>query len=544
MTSIDIEGLDVSANFPDVLEQAFAANKNAVCLRFGSETFSYHDVDKLSKKVAARLQNYGCRKGSHIAIYSENSAMVIVIAIAISRIGAIWIPINHFNSPENNLDILTSYGCDTLLFSRQFSDQALSVYRQLSVKPSSKVDETGPVRQLKNRLNTAVSIEDTLTADLNAMTEDEFTKPEIDPRDILSLPQTGGTTGSPKGIQLSHRNFCALALGSDLFFEDQQAPRVLYAAPLTHTSGRQALAAIACRHPVELVILDKVDIIKILEAIETHKITTLFLPPTAIYRLLDHPQLREFDLSSLTCLIYASAPMLVDRIKQAIDTLGPVLCSGYAQTECPLFITEMKQTEFLNGEGFASDKRLSSIGRKTKLVDVAILDEKANSLEANTVGEIAVKGPNVFEGYFNNPEETEAVSKNGWHLTGDIGYQDEDGFFYIVDRKKDMIITGGFNVYSLEVENIIAATEGVSSVAVVGLPDHQWGEMVTAFVQLEEGTSISEEDLITICKSKLGSVKSPKQVFFVTQLPMTAYGKIDKKALKTTPQEKLLASGY
>jgi acyl-CoA synthetase (AMP-forming)/AMP-acid ligase II len=223
--------------------------------------------------------------------------------------------------------------------------------------------------------------------------------------------------------------------------------------------------------------------------------------------------------------------MSPDKIKEAIERIGPVMTGGYGQTECPMSISYLQaEDHFIDGE--IAEHRLRSVGRATSISEVAILDDDANPLPVGERGEIGVKGGGVSEGYYQAPEETAKIRKNGWHLTGDIGYIDDEGFIYIVDRKKDMIITGGFNVYSAEVEHSLMTVPGVKVAIVVGTPSEKWGEEVTAFVQVEPNSDVTASSIIDQCKALIGSVKAPKNVYFVDDFPRTPIGKIDKKKIR------------
>jgi len=207
---------------------------------------------------------------------------------------------------------------------------------------------------------------------------------------------------------------------------------------------------------------------------------------------------------------------------------------AYGQTETPLFVTGMApEDHFVDGE-IAPDDQLRSVGRSTILSELSIVDDNGAPVPQGQLGEVAVKGPMVCTGYYKNKTETDKIQKNGWHLTGDIAYQNADGFLYLMDRKKDMIITGGFNVYSAEVENVINQIPGVRSSQVIGVPSERWGEEVKALVQKEPGSDVNETQISDICREQLGSVKMPKSIEFRDAFPLTSLGKIDKKALRAT----------
>ena len=252
-----------------------------------------------------------------------------------------------------------------------------------------------------------------------------------------------------------------------------------------------------------------------------------------IYRLLDIPDLgRKVDFSSMKYFMYGAAPMSVEKLKQAIQVIGPVMMGGYGQTEAPASIAYLPPGEHFEGGKIASDERLSSVGRPNPLIRVEIMDDANAILPRGQTGEICVRGDLVMKGYYKAPEKTAEAIVDGWLHTGDIGHLDAEGYLHITDRKKDMIITGGFNVYPSEVEQVIWGHPAVQDCAVIGAPDDTWGEAVKAVVELNSGQHVSAEELIALCKEKLGSVKAPKSVDFVDALPRSPVGKVLKKDLR------------
>jgi len=256
---------------------------------------------------------------------------------------------------------------------------------------------------------------------------------------------------------LSNRNFCALQWAMTSASKGRSGV-TLIAAPMTHVAGRAAICSLSSGQ--RMVILDKVDLQSILHAIQEQRITDLFLPPTGVYALLDLPNIRDFDCYSLQRYSYGSAPISIPRLKEALQVFGPVMSGGFGQTECPMFISRLEPEEHFENDdvngGFACDARLRSVGRATSISSIAIVDDSGMQLPAGELGEIAVKGPMVSEGFYQSPQETAKIRVNGWQLPSDVGYLDSEDFLYIVDRKKDMISSGGFNVYSTEVEQTIA----------------------------------------------------------------------------------------
>jgi len=270
----------------------------------------------------------------------------------------------------------------------------------------------------------------------------------------------------------------------------------------------------------------------VLENIPNHRVTHMFLPPTALYALLAHPRVEDFDYSSLRRMLIVAAPVSPDKLKEAVKVFGPCVCQSYGQTEAPMYMTWLDPGTLAAAAAGNHPERLRSCGRPTLAVRLAIMDDEGELLPPGQAGEIVARGALVSAGYYNLPEATAEIRTHGWHHTGDIGYRDEDGFFYIVDRKKDMIITGGFNVFCGEVEACVMELPQVRDCAVIGVPDAKWGEAVKAIVVLRSGESLTDEAIIAHCKARLGGVKAPKSVDFATEIPKTPAAKTDKKALR------------
>jgi acyl-CoA synthetase (AMP-forming)/AMP-acid ligase II len=289
----------------------------------------------------------------------------------------------------------------------------------------------------------------------------------------------------------------------------------------------------------EIVIMPTPDLTEFLALVEKHKITHTFLPPTLIYMLLDHARLAETDTSGLQCLWYGAAPMSASRLEEALTKIGPVMGQLFGQSEAPMMISTLAPADHFHDDGSLARERLSSAGRPTPLTTVGIMDDEGNLLEVGQRGEIVARGPLVMAGYYKNPQASQEADRYGWHHTGDIGYLDDGNYLFIVDRAKDMIITGGFNVYSAEVEQVLLSHPAVQDCAVVGLPDEKWGERVTAVVQLRPGRSVTQDEVRSFVKERLGSVKAPKQVEVWPDLPRSKVGKV----LKTEVKSQLRASG-
>jgi acyl-CoA synthetase (AMP-forming)/AMP-acid ligase II len=341
---------------------------------------------------------------------------------------------------------------------------------------------------------------------------------------------TGGTTGKPKGVQLTGHNIETMTALTLMSYPLAGRPVYLALAPLTHAAGVLCFPVMTLGG--EIVIMPAPDLGEFLALAGQYRVTHAFLPPTLIYLLLDHPALRAADLSSLQCLWYGAAPMSAARLAEAVTRIGPVLGQLFGQTEAPMMISTMAPAEHLHADGTLAVERFTSAGRPTPLTTVAIMDEHGTLLPAGERGEIVVRGPLVMAGYYRDPAATAEASRFGWHHTGDIGYLDDQHYLYIVDRAKDMIITGGFNVYSAEVEQALLQHPAVLECAVIGLPDPKWGERVVAVIQPHPGQDVTSAEIRSFARERLGGVKSPKQVEVWPDLPRSRIGKVLKSEVK------------
>jgi acyl-CoA synthetase (AMP-forming)/AMP-acid ligase II len=353
-----------------------------------------------------------------------------------------------------------------------------------------------------------------------------------DPRAEAALGFTGGTTGRPKGVVISHRNFEALVLGIIAAADLGDPPVYLAAAPITHAAGALCFPVLALGGSI--IVQRSVAASEILDAIEHQSVTFLYLPPTAIYVLLSHHTARARRYSSLRSFVYGAAPMAAERVREAIEVFGPVMVQMFGQTEAMMICTVLTAVEHSWAVAAGDLDRLASAGRPSLVARVAVMSDDGALLERGQVGEIVVRGNLVMEGYLDDPEANAQVSAHGWHHTGDVGFVDDTGFVHLVDRKKDMIITGGFNVFSSEVEQVVLAHPAVLQCAVIGTPDERWGEAVTAIVELRAGSVVTAEEIIASCKAALGSVKSPKRVEFWPELPRSPVGKVLKREIRST----------
>jgi acyl-CoA synthetase (AMP-forming)/AMP-acid ligase II len=350
---------------------------------------------------------------------------------------------------------------------------------------------------------------------------------DIKPADMVTLITTGGSTGRPKGVMRTSMNWSALIVNYRLKLFRDGAPINLVATPLSHVAGEVAQAVFA--EGGVNVILEKPDPTLILDAIERHGITSLFVPPTLLYMMLSRNVPGEHRYGSLRHLMYGAAPISVDKLREAWSVFGPVMTQLYGLMEATSTVSIMAPEEHANALDL---NRFGSVGRGSPLVMVDVFDEKGRPVSPGEKGEVVCRGPNLCNGYEGNPEATKAAFQSGWFHTGDIGFKDAEGYLHLVDRSKDLIISGGFNIYPGEVEQVLWTHPAVQDCAVIGVPHEKWGEAVTAVVELKPGASVLEAELMALCKDQLGSIKAPKSVEIWKTLPRSIVGKVLKKDIR------------
>ena len=501
----------------DYLDKGASLGAEAACLTTAGRTLSYFDVQKLSWRIARALDRSGIGPGDKVAILSANDPVAFGCVFGISRAGAVWCPVNPRNEAAENRDLLDFFDCACLIFQAAFAPLVSKILPDLP------------------KLTTLVCLDG---EPAGATPFDVWIGPEpaepwlAEPlqSDLVMLVGTGGTTGRPKGVMLTGHNIETMSALTLMSYPFRPRPRYLALAPLTHAAGVLCFPVMTLGG--EIVIMGKPDLTEFLALIEQNQITHTFLPPTLIYMLLDHHDLPSTDLSSLQCLWYGAAPMSASRLEEALTKIGPVMGQLFGQSEAPMMISTLAPADHFRDDGSLATERLSSAGRPTPLTTVAIMDDAGYLLGPGQRGEIVARGPLVMAGYYKNPQASAEAARHGWHHTGDIGYLDEENYLFIVDRAKDMIISGGFNVYSAEVEQVLLAHPAVQDCAVIGLPDEKWGERVTAVVQLRPGQTVTEDEIRSFVKDRLGSVKAPKQVEVWPDLPRSKVGKVLKVDVK------------
>jgi len=485
-----------------------------------SADISFKQAQKRSTAIAKALLAKGIKKNDLVSVLSPNTVEAMLAILGVLRAGAIWVPLNPRNALRSTIGLMNGIGCRVLLIDKSFEVELVTIRKEA---PNLDV-----VVSLGASFGTAQSFD--LFIEQGSHTDlPDWGDAKGNPMDVCTAFPTGGTTGRSKVVEWTNSVWSTLQQTAERSWPDMAGAIYLLVAPMTHAAG--VLALLFASTGSTVVIRSGFDAEMVLESIQEHKVTHLFLPPTALYALTDAQERNPRDVSSLKMLLVAAAPVSPDRLALGARVFGDAVSQCWGQAEAPMLLTYLAAETIAAARQGIHPERLASCGRATHLSQVAVMDEQGRIAPAGQPGELVARGSLVAPGYLGNPEETAAVHAHGWHHTGDIGRIDGDGFVYILDRKKDMIISGGFNVYASEVEAALFELEQVQQCAVIGVPDEKWGEAVTAFVVASNGFC-DKETLISHAKRQLGSVKAPKKIVFVDNLPMTPVGKIDKNSLR------------
>lgn len=499
------------------LHRAVQQHGNDLATVDGGRRRTYRELASRVARLAAGLRALGVAPGGRVGMLLLNGDRYLEGTLACWWAGAVLNPINTRWSAAEVAFSLNDCQTAVLLIDRHHLPMLGALRAAVPVLHHVVFTDEGPAP------DGLLSIEDLIIG--HAPAEDGCQGDDA----LAGIFYTGGTTGCPKGVMLSHRNMYVAALG--FIGEDYAVGEdiTLHTAPLFHLAGMSAMVNALFtggRH----VFIPGFTPESVLQAISAERVTNMLLVPTMIQRVIEHPALATSDVRSLRRLQYAAAPMSSALLERAMAALPNCrFVHAYGMTELAPHAT------VLPSRYLVEDRRLgkaNSVGHAVRNVELHIVDPDGREVPRGTVGEIAVRGPNVMQGYWQRPEETAAALRHGWMHTGDGGYMDEDGFVFLVDRMKDMIISGGENVYSAEVENALAQHPAVSMCAVIGLPDELWGERVHAVVVLQPGQQATAEELQTHCRALIAAYKCPRTFEFRHELPLSGTGKVLKKALR------------
>jgi acyl-CoA synthetase (AMP-forming)/AMP-acid ligase II len=491
----------------------------------GEKRLTYGELNGRANRLAHALLRLGFKKGDRIAFMGNNCHQFVEFYFAVAKAGLVSIPVNARFSSEEALYIVNHSESTTFIYTDEMEEKVSSMRN--SAPNVQRYVSTGAAR------GDVLSYEDLLAG----ASDDEPREP-VDADDVAMIMYTSGATGLPKGVITTQRNIMANTntMTLELGFGPEEI--TVLVMPLYHNGGLWPTMSMVYRGATNI-LLSHFDLDSMLKTIEDYRVTFLNLVPTMLLRIVTHPKLSDYNLESLRLIMYAGAPIPLAQLKNAMRIIGPHrFYNSLGCTEASGNLISFPSTEHaLEGPKAA---KLGSVGKDAMGVEIAIVDEHGNEVPQGQVGEITGRGDNITKGYLKMPEETAQVYKDGWLYTGDMGLRDEDGYIFVVDRKKDIIISGGENVASREVEEVIYQHPAVREATVIGVPDEEWGEAVKGVVALNPGFAgtLKEAELIEFCKARLAGYKKPRSIDFVDELPKNAAGKIDKASLKRLYKER------
>jgi fatty-acyl-CoA synthase len=512
----------------NLMVAALKRHKDKPVMHLGDTHLTGGEVAEQMSRYVQAFEALGAGGDTGGALLSLNRPEVLFIIGAGQTQGFRRTSLHPLGSADDHAYVINDAGISTLIVDPYFSERAAQL---LDKCPGlSQVLTIGPVPDelAKHAADSGRSTAD-LVAAAAAYDAQPLVAKVLPPDHIVSITYTGGTTGNPKGVIGTSAAMATMTQIQLAEWEWPEEPRFLMCTPLSHAGA--AFFVPTVMKGGSLYVLSRFDPAEVLRTIEEQQITATMLVPSMLYALMDHPDSHTRDLSSLETVYYGASAINPVRLKEAIDRFGPIFAQYYGQSEAPMVITYLPKKDHVTGD----DRRLASCGRPSAFIRTALLDEDGKQVPVGEPGEICVSGSLLAGGYWNLPDQTAETFRDGWMHTGDVAREDEDGFWYIVDRTKDMIVTGGFNVFPREVEDVIARHPAVAQVGVIGTPDEKWGEAVTAIVVLRPGAELTDEvdaEIKQLVKDAKGAVQAPKQVIATDALPLTGLGKPDKKALR------------
>lgn len=529
------------------LTQAFESMPNKVAIHFMGRELTYKELYESALKFANYLRSLGVEKGDRVAIMLPNCPQAVIAYYGTMYAGGVVVQTNPLYTERELQYQMADSGAKVILVMDILYPRAMKILHETNIENVivSGIKDYLPFPKnlvypfiQKKQYGFSVKVEHSgtnhLFTEIMKMAKMDKIEQDFDfENDLALLQYTGGTTGYPKGVMLTHKNLIANTLMCDAWMYKckKGEETILGILPFFHVYGMTTVLILSVMQQGKMVLLPKFDAEQALKTIDKQKPTLFPGAPTMYIGLLNHPDLAKYDLSSIKACLSGSAALPLEVQEKFEELTGGRLVEGYGLTETsPVTHANPIWDHRING----------SIGLPWPNTEAVILRSgESEVLPVGEIGEIAVKGPQVMKGYWNRPEETAMTFADGWFLTGDLGYMDEKGYFYVVDRKKDMIIAGGFNIYPREVEEVLYEHEAVQECIVAGIPDPYRGETVKAYIVLKEGKSVTDKELNEFCRKNLAAYKVPRFYEFRQELPKTAVGKILRRTLIEEEKQKM-----
>lgn len=504
------------------ISQAICPDKTAII--FEGKKFTYSQLNERCNRLAHALSSMGVKKGDRVAIMQVNCSQYVEAYFATAKLGAIFVPLN-FRAKEDEISYMVlNAEAKVFLAGDRYLELVEKIMPAILVSKYISMDKPARGFLFYEELLHSSSTEDVLA--------------DVEESDVSILMYTAGTTGRPKGVPLTHQSFVSYVLGNVEPADPDTVEVNLLSVPLYHIAGCQAMIA-AIYGGRTIAMMRQFEVNEWIQIVEKEKANRAMLVPTMLKRVVDHPDFARFDLSSLKVITYGAASMPFEVIKKAIRLMPKVrFINAFGQTETASTITALgPEDHVLDGPPKEIEKRLrrlsSSIGKPLPDVEMKVVDEQGNEVPLGETGEIVAKGPRVMQGYWKDAEKTaKAFTKDGWLKTNDMGWRDEENYFYLAGRGDDMIIRGGENISPEEVEKVIGSHPAVEEVAVIGVPDDEWGQQPWAIIVLKPGIKATAQEIMEHCRTRISSFKKPQSVVFVDSLPRNPMGKVLKRVLR------------
>lgn len=509
-------------NIPTLIAKGAKYYSDRTAIVFGEKRFTFREVNERANRLANGLLSLGIKKGDRIASLNRNCCQHIEIVFARFKIGAVDVTLNPRLSPEEAAWQINDSKTNTIFVAEELLDNVRPIL--------SSCRGIKNIIALSGASGKEIDYEELIAS--GSPEEPPTIETELYDDELGGIMYTAGTTGKPKGIAHPRRTAWAVArnLLLDMVPDLSSQDVFLGLQPLYHAVGWFILPC-WLRGTTHVIVPEfRAEIA--LDTIEKEKVTVVKTVPTVLVRLVAHPDIRKRNLHSVRTIIYGASPMPIEPLKQAIQIFGPVFIQNYGQTEAPMNICLLRKEDHVTEGETEKTARLASVGRPYTLVEVRVVNEKGMDVSAGEVGEVVVRGDHIMKEYWQLPQETQETIKNDWLHTRDMARMDKDGYIYLVDRKSEMIISGGLNLYPNEVEQVLYKHPAVLEAAVFGVPDNDWGESVKAVIALKPGMMVTEQEIIDFCKSHLASYKKPKSVDFMTSLPKSPEGKVLRRTLR------------